>query len=213
MPNRIIGKILSKVVVLINNLKRAIKSHINYALIGKIEKPFDIHFSVEIRTPKQVKIGKDCTVKNGTIMNGRSTKKEFGITLGENTYFKENCYIDAYGGFINIKGKCAFGQNTNMHGGGGIDIGENVIFGANCYIVASNHNFRSKELPIMLQGDYQKGIKIGNNVWLGGSVIILDGVTIGNNCVIGAGSVITKNILSNTKIICKNQQIEEIIYE
>jgi acetyltransferase-like isoleucine patch superfamily enzyme len=64
----------------------------------------------------------------------------------------------------------------------------------------------------MLQGDNRKGIKIGNNVWLGGNVIILDGVTIGNNCVIGAGSVITKNIPSNTKIICKNQQVEEIIY-
>lgn len=199
--------------VLNANLKGHIKNHINYALIGSIEKPFNIHFNVEVRTPKQLKIDKDCTIKKGTILNARSTKKEFGIELGENTYFKENCYVDAYGGYIKIKGKCAFGQNTNIHGGGGIEIGENVIFGANCYLVASNHNFRSKELPIMLQGDYRKGIKIGSNVWLGGNVTILDGVTIGNNCVIGAGSVITKDIPNNTKIICKNQQVEEIIYK
>ena len=37
-------------------------------------------------------------------------------------------------------------------------------------------------------------IKIGNNVWIGGNVILLGGISIGNNCVIGAGSLITKNI-------------------
>ena len=35
---------------------------------------------------------------------------------------------------------------------------------------------------------------IGRNVWLGGDVKILAGVTIGDNTVIGAGSVVTKNI-------------------
>ena len=38
---------------------------------------------------------------------------------------------------------------------------------------------------------------IGNNVWIGGGVIILPGVTIGDNVVIGAGSVVTRDIPSN----------------
>lgn len=37
-------------------------------------------------------------------------------------------------------------------------------------------------------------IVIGDNVWIGGGVIIMPGVTIGNNVVIGAGSVVTKDI-------------------
>lgn len=40
-------------------------------------------------------------------------------------------------------------------------------------------------------------IKIGNDVWIGGNVVILAGVTIGNNVVIGAGSVVTKDIPDN----------------
>ncbi len=36
-----------------------------------------------------------------------------------------------------------------------------------------------------------------NNVWIGGSVTILSGVTVGNNVVIGAGAVVTKDIPDN----------------
>ena len=45
--------------------------------------------------------------------------------------------------------------------------------------------------------EYAKPVKIGNNVWIGGSVTILSGVTVGDNVVIGAGSVVTKDIDDN----------------
>lgn len=40
-------------------------------------------------------------------------------------------------------------------------------------------------------------IVIGDNVWLGGGVIVCPGVTIGDNSVIGAGAVVTKDIPAN----------------
>ena len=40
-------------------------------------------------------------------------------------------------------------------------------------------------------------IKVGNNVWFGGNVVVLPNVKIGDNSVIGAGSVVTKDIPSN----------------
>ena len=45
--------------------------------------------------------------------------------------------------------------------------------------------------------EYAFPIIIGNNVWLGGGVIVNPGITIGNNVVIGSGSVVTKDIPSN----------------
>ena len=45
---------------------------------------------------------------------------------------------------------------------------------------------------------YNKPVKIGRCVWLGAGVIILPGVTIGDNSVIGAGSVVTKDIPSDS---------------
>lgn len=41
-------------------------------------------------------------------------------------------------------------------------------------------------------------IKIGNNVFVGASTIIMPGVTIGDNVIIGAGSIVTKDIASNS---------------
>lgn len=42
--------------------------------------------------------------------------------------------------------------------------------------------------------EYGHPIIIGNDCWIGGSVVILPGVTIGEGCTIGAGSVVTKDI-------------------
>lgn len=46
--------------------------------------------------------------------------------------------------------------------------------------------------------EYAKPITVGNDVWIGAGVSVLPGVTIGDNCVIGAGSVVSKDIPSNS---------------
>ena len=42
--------------------------------------------------------------------------------------------------------------------------------------------------------EYALPIKIGDDCWLGGGVIVCPGVTIGNRCIIAAGSVVTEDI-------------------
>lgn len=41
---------------------------------------------------------------------------------------------------------------------------------------------------------------IGNNAWIGGSSVILPGVTIGNNVVVAAGSVVVKDVPDNVVV-------------
>jgi acetyltransferase-like isoleucine patch superfamily enzyme len=198
MPNKIIGKFLYDLIKIKDYVFDNLRNHLTYYIINKIEPPFYIGKDVEFRNSHQIDIKRECTIKSRCIINGRSNSKEYGIMFGENTYLKENCNFDAYNGFIHIDGCCAFGQNTIIHGGGGVKIGKYVITGANCYIISSNHKYDSKEYPIVLQGDTRKGITIEENVWLGGNVIVLDGVRIGKNSVIAAGTIITKDIPQNT---------------
>lgn len=76
-----------------------------------------------------------------------------------------------------------------------ITIGKNVMFGPNVSIYTAGHPIH----PQSRNSGYEYGIpvKIGDNVWIGGSVVINPGVNIGDNVVIGSGSVVTKSIPDN----------------
>lgn len=78
-----------------------------------------------------------------------------------------------------------------------LDVAE-IRIGANCQI-APRVSLLSATHPVEpdLRADgWESGqpITIGDNVWLGGSVVVLPGVTIGDNSVIGAGAVVTSDI-------------------
>jgi maltose O-acetyltransferase len=78
---------------------------------------------------------------------------------------------------------------------GEIHFGENVLCGPQVQLYGAFHPLDPQE---RLTGKELAGpIYIGNNVWLGGGVIVCAGVSIGDNTTIGAGSVVTKSIPAN----------------
>lgn len=97
------------------------------------------------------------------------------IILGKNVFINSNCY------FMD---------------GAKITVGDNVFIGPSCGFYTANHplDYQTRNQGI----EQALPISIGNNVWLGGNVIVLPGVKIGDGCVIGAGSVVTKDIEANS---------------
>jgi acetyltransferase-like isoleucine patch superfamily enzyme len=108
--------------------------------------------------------------------------------------------LNQLGEFIKIGNNVGIGEFAYLGGAGGLVIGDDCIVGQYFSCHPENHNYQDFILPIRLQGVNRKGIKIGNNCWIGSKVTILDGVTIGDNCVIAAGSVVTKDMPSNSII-------------
>jgi len=72
-----------------------------------------------------------------------------------------------------------------------VSIGDYVFIGPHVMISTATHPIDALERQTLESG---APIRIGDNVWIGGNVSILPGVTIGENCVIGAGSVVNKDI-------------------
>ncbi|MDE5655277.1 MAG: sugar O-acetyltransferase [Clostridia bacterium] len=114
----------------------------------------------------------------------------------------ENCYIEPPF-HSNFGGKhCHFGNdvyanfNLTMVDDTHIYVGDNTMFGPNVVLATAGHPI----LPMLREQGYQFNapIHIGKNCWLGAGVIVLPGITIGDNTVIGAGSVVTKDIPSNS---------------
>lgn len=97
----------------------------------------------------------------------------YNIEMGEDVYMNFNCVI----------------LDCNR-----VRIGSRVLFGPSVSIYAATHPVD----PSVRQGtsgpEYALPVTIGDNVWIGGGVIILPGVTIGDGATVGAGSVVTKDV-------------------
>lgn len=77
-----------------------------------------------------------------------------------------------------------------------VSFGNNVFIAPNCGFYTAGHPIdmerRNKGL------EYAYPIKVGDNVWIGANVHVMPGVTIGSNVVIGAGSIVVKDIPSDS---------------
>lgn len=77
-----------------------------------------------------------------------------------------------------------------------VSIGDDCFIGPNVSIYTACHSTNPAQRNT--RQEWAKPVTIGNNVWIGGSVTILPGVSIGDNVSIGAGSVVVNDIPSNT---------------
>ncbi len=113
---------------------------------------------------------------------------------GKNIVVEPPFHCD-YGKNIEVGNNFFVNYNCTILDVGKVIIGENVMFAPNVSIYTAGHPVH----PESRNSGYEYGIEvtIGDNVWIGGNVIINPGIKIGNNVVIGAGSVVTKDIPDN----------------
>ncbi|AGZ38688.1 putative sugar acetyltransferase [Actinoplanes friuliensis DSM 7358] len=76
-----------------------------------------------------------------------------------------------------------------------VTIGDDVQIGPNVQLLTPTHPVAAG--PRRDKWEAALPITIGDNVWLGGGVIVLPGVTIGDNTVVGAGAVVTRDLPAN----------------
>lgn len=139
-----------------------------------------------------VSLGKMVYIASGAQLIARGPEE---IDVGDNSFVHRGSLLLPYGGKIKIGKNVGVNAYCIIYGAeGGTEIGDDVLIGAFTMIISSNHNFSRTDIPINQQGLSSKGIKIGNDVWIGARVTILDGVEIGQGAVIGAGSLVSESI-------------------
>lgn len=112
----------------------------------------------------------------------------------ENIHIEPSFYCD-YGYNIEVGENFYSNHNLVILDCAKVKFGDNVFIAPNCGFYTACHPL---DVEKRINGlEYALPITVGNNVWIGGNVVVLAGVTIGDNTVIGAGSVVTKNIPDN----------------
>jgi len=115
-------------------------------------------------------------------------------SIGANFTIRPPFYCD-YGCHISAGDNLYINYDCTILDCNRVYLGNNVLIAPKVQIYTGYH---PTDPQIRLTGkELAAPIVIGDNVWLGGGVIVCPGVTIGDNVTIGAGSVVTKNIPSN----------------
>ncbi|WP_300617645.1 sugar O-acetyltransferase [uncultured Lactobacillus sp.] len=120
--------------------------------------------------------------------------KEILGQTSENCHIEPNFWCD-YGWNIKVGNNFYANHNLTVLDAGGVTFGDNVFIGPDCGFYTSGHPLDAARRNAGLE--YAYPIAVGNNVWIGGGVRVVPGVSIGDNSVIGAGSVVVKDIPAN----------------
>lgn len=110
-------------------------------------------------------------------------KKLFG-NVGKNASIEHNFHCDL-GYNIHVGNDFYAGYNCTILDMAEVIIGDNCLIGPNVGIYTAGHSIEPKGRN---KNGYATPIQIGNDVWIGGSCVILAGVTIGDNSIVAAGN-------------------------
>ncbi len=125
---------------------------------------------------------------------GRAILTELLGSLGEGGMVRPPLFVDL-GHNLHIGARTFVNFHLTALDVARITIGDDCQIGPNVQLLTPTHPIEPQPRRDKLEA--ARPITIGDNVWLGGGVIVCPGVTIGENSVIGAGSVVTRDVPAN----------------
>jgi maltose O-acetyltransferase len=130
--------------------------------------------------------------------------------IGEGTAIRPPLFVD-YGSQISFGARCFANFGLVALDVAAITVGDDVQIGPNVQLLTPTHPVEPG--PRRDKWEAAKPITIGDNVWLGGGVIVLPGVTIGDNTVVGAGAVVTRDLPANVVAVGNPARVVRTIDE
>jgi len=129
------------------------------------------------------------TIENRCFISELASVQNDLLHLGPSSYVAAGAYLT---GSLRTGRDCTINPYAVVRGT--IELGDAVRIGAHTSLLGFNHTFDDPEVEIHRQPLTSKGIVVGNDVWIGSHVVILDGVRVGDRAVVGAGAVVTKDV-------------------
>ena len=112
-------------------------------------------------------------------------------SLGEDSVVRPPLQVE-FGTNLHLGARCFVNVGLVALDAAEIRLGDDVQVGPNVQLLTPTHPVD----PDLRRDKWEaaRPITIGDNVWLGGGVIVLPGVSIGADTVVGAGAVVTRDL-------------------
>ncbi len=159
---------------------------------------YDANYDKELEIAR-IRCKKLCRKYNSLPIENIEERHEFIKTIlgesGENVHIEPDFWCD-YGYRIKVGENFYANHGLVILDGGGVTFGDNVFIAPSCGFHTAGHpiDFERRNRGL----EYAYSIVVGDNVWIGAGVQVMPGVTIGSNVVIGGGSIVTKDIPSDS---------------
>ena len=142
-----------------------------------------LELQAQLRADLGYQIGEHCFVSELAAVQTRV------LELGDNSYVAAYAYLTDE---VRTGRHCTINAFSVVRGA--VTLGDAVRIGAHTSILAFNHTMADPDIEVFRQPITSKGITVGDDVWIGSHVVILDGVSIGSKAVVAAGAVVTKDV-------------------
>jgi acetyltransferase-like isoleucine patch superfamily enzyme len=169
------------------------------SLFAKAGSGLNFGRGISLRCPSRMTLGDQVTIDDNVSLDARGARDAEGFVIGPRTLIARDVVIVVKQGYLRIGPDSSIGSQTTLSAVSGIEIGSHAIIAGQCYFGGGRYKTELGAGPMVEQGLKTKGpVILGNDVWVGAGVRVLDGVTVGDGAILGAGSVVIGDVPENT---------------
>lgn len=162
-------------------------------LLGSVGRNPAFGQGVTLRHPHKIHLGDDVVIDDLVLLDAKGTTNR-GIRVGSGVFVGRGSILSCKDGDIELGDHVNIGFHSEVFSGSSVTVGRYGLFAAYTYLVGGGHAFDASGVPVTLQRRTSRGIRLGENVWLGAGAKVMDGVSIGSDVVVGAGAVVTTDL-------------------
>ncbi len=148
---------------------------------------------ITLRHPHRIHLGARVVISEHCVLDARNETTDQAITIGDDVIVSAFGFLKVKGSTLRIGARTGLGPHAQLIAtdGSDIDIGADVLVGPRVSLVGGGeYHLDRVDVPIWRQGIKPNGsVRIEDNVWLGGSAMVLGGTRIGTGSVVAAGAV------------------------
>ncbi len=141
-----------------------------------------------LRALETVELGPGCFVAPEAAIFGEPGR---GVVLGARCSVAAHAFLH---GPLRLGDEVSVNARASLDGGRvGIEVGRGTRIAAGATVYAFDHGI-APDHPVRTQPVRSRGIRIGEDVWIGANAGITDGVTVGDHAVVAMGAVVTQDV-------------------